>query len=792
MKKISIKVKLIFWITLIILFFGSFTALGVYIEAKKKLIGFKQDNLLLSTIKESSILANIFDNSKELVNKIAQRQELADYILEGERELQDPAVLNIFSNYNIGSNYSAIYLLDQDGLTLVSTDPSFVDKNYAFRDYFKLAISGKTATDVAVGVTSQKLGFYFASPIKKDNLIIGVVVVKLEPNKINLALETGNQDTDGDIAFNLVDEFGVIMAGDEDRLYKSLGTLSESDQDLIKQKRRYAEKKIDSLAYEELQKDLEFYSQTVISENLNILDKQEKFVILNRISPYPFYILAEVQHQDVVLSARKVSLYIAANVLVAAICVGLMIYWLVTKLIAPIMKLKMIAESISEGNFSKRVNIKTGDEIEDLAKSLNKMIDKIVEKEQQTAKKVKHQTYILQKQAQNLEGQREAMLNALKDAEEEKEKSLRYAKDLQKFQLALSKASDLVVITDNEGIIVYANPALEAITDYKIKDVIGKKAGVRGNWGGNMNKAVYEQMWKTIKKDKKMYIGEVTNKKKSGIFYIAEIRTFPILDEKGDVQFFVAIERDITKAKEVDRMKTEFISLVSHQLRTPLSAMKWFLEMMLAGDAGKLTKTQEDYVSNVNDSNERMIELVNSLLNVSRIEAGKIIVEPKLVSFPKLVDEIVTGFESRFEEKKQQVNVERKQKIPRIKIDPKLIHHVLMNLLSNASKYTPNKGKITITIDINDRSLICSIKDTGYGIPESQHRYIFSKFFRGDNIVAKETDGTGLGLYLAKLIVEASGGAIWFKSTEDKGSTFTFTLPLKGSKPASGEIRLVN
>jgi signal transduction histidine kinase len=208
--------------------------------------------------------------------------------------------------------------------------------------------------------------------------------------------------------------------------------------------------------------------------------------------------------------------------------------------------------------------------------------------------------------------------------------------------------------------------------------------------------------------------------------------------------------------------------------------MKWFLEMLVNGDLGPMEEKQKSVVTDVYNSNERIIMLVNDLLDVSRMESGKVVLEPTPTNLIDFLKSMLPEVAQNFTKRKQTFDFEKPESLPRISIDPKLIWQALSNLLTNASKYTPDGGRVILKLTLESQDILIQVSDNGYGIPEFQKSRIFEKFFRADN--TSKMEGTGLGLYIVKEIIEASGGKIWFESTEGKGTTFSVTLPLSGSK----------
>ncbi len=256
--------------------------------------------------------------------------------------------------------------------------------------------------------------------------------------------------------------------------------------------------------------------------------------------------------------------------------------------------------------------------------------------------------------------------------------------------------------------------------------------------------------------------------------------------EEYNVGTKLLIRRDLElsraneKLQKLDEVKSNFISIVAHQLRTPLSGVKWTLSMLLSGDMGPLNNDQKTFLMKSYESNTRMITLVNDMLVADGIQSGRVHYGFKHMDIVDLMDNVL--FEVSPQATKRSITIAYKNKfadLPQAYADPETMRAVLQNLLENSIKYTMDGGKIEIDVKKDNNYLVVSVADNGIGVPQDQVKNIFEKFFRARNAIKQETDGSGLGLYIAKTIIEKNGGKIWLDSTEGKGSTFYFTVPLE-------------
>jgi len=360
---------------------------------------------------------------------------------------------------------------------------------------------------------------------------------------------------------------------------------------------------------------------------------------------------------------------------------------------------------------------------------------------------------------------------ARKEAEEEKDKT----------QEIINSLADGLLVFDRENYLALINPRAEEFLNIKKGELIGKDVVDFSRFEQLKNLATL--IGKDIKED--LFRKEL---KLTGDF-ILEISTVPLIAGKTKVGTLIILH-DVSREKIVERMKTEFVSISAHQLRTPLSAIKWTLRMLLDGDLGKISEEQREFIGKTYISNERMINLINDLLNVTRIEEGRYLHKPFLSEIAPVLQFVINSYKEEFKKRLISIKFKKpKKKLPKVLLDIEKIKLAFQNIIDNAVKYTPANGKVVVSLENNDKEIMVSVKDSGVGIPKERKGRVFSKFFRGANVIKMETDGSGLGLFIAKNIIESHGGKIWFKANKEKGTTFCFTVPIRKTTKESAKKR---
>ncbi len=382
----------------------------------------------------------------------------------------------------------------------------------------------------------------------------------------------------------------------------------------------------------------------------------------------------------------------------------------------------------------------------------------------------------------NLENSKKAMLNILEDVQSEKDK----------FEVASKR---LQIATESAKIGIWEWDILQnkLTWDTQMYSLYGIKkekfSGAYDAWQSGLHpddkKFGDEAIQMALKGEKEFNITFRVVWPNKEIHYI-KANAIVERDNDGKALKMVGVNFDITHEKEVDLEKTEFVSLASHQLKTPVSSISWNLELLKSGDFGPLSKDQKKVVSEMYLMNQRMNELINTLLNISRIEMGTLIIEPVPTQLEKLCDEVLVELKSKIQAKKHTITKTYSKTLQSFSADPKLLRIIFQNYISNAIKYTPDNGKIDINIDTNTSDIVFSVSNNGDPIPKQDMNKIFGKLFRASNAQDQDPDGNGLGLYIVKKIVESSGGKVWFESGKGKNTIFYASFPNSGMKKKTG------
>ncbi len=396
----------------------------------------------------------------------------------------------------------------------------------------------------------------------------------------------------------------------------------------------------------------------------------------------------------------------------------------------------------------------------------------------------KFQTKLEDKVKQRTEELEKTKNKLAKTLEETKEAKRKVEGEKNKTSAIISNLVDPIIIIDQEDKINLYNPKAKEIFGFT-KSSIGKKVKKKDNYSMENFKEILKKDYE-IKKGKDM---EPANPKEEELIIehqgdklTYKIITTKVYDSKKRCIGTMKTFSDLTREKRINRLKTEFVSIAAHQLRTPLSAIKWAIKMILEGDTGPINQDQREILTKGFESNERMIKLVNDMLNVSRIEEGRLQYNFAKTNFKEVYETVVGNVKSKIKEKNIKFNIKKPDKMPSVYMDKEKIRLVIQNLLENAVKYTPVNGTVTLEIQKQKKNLRIKAKDNGVGIPEKDQKKLFSKFFRAENVKKMQTDGTGLGLFIANNIIKKHGGEIHFKSEEGKGTEFYFYLPLNQTK----------
>ena len=438
------------------------------------------------------------------------------------------------------------------------------------------------------------------------------------------------------------------------------------------------------------------------------------------------------------------------------------------------------------------------------------------EKAAELSRIVQERTESLRSKVEELNQTKSALLNLMDDLNEEKKGAEEKVIALEQTKIALvnvmedlknereavtESRSRLASVLDSivDGICVFdvdfkirmINPVMESWLGVRGADIEGRACDSVIKCASETGDAVIDSFARLLKESsneagKHLGLNLIA---KGGRIIPISVAASPVIQD-GRINGLVVVLRDVSVERGVDRAKSEFVSIASHQLRTPLTAMNWYVESIMSGDFGELPDQVRQSLNIVLISGRRLANLITALLNVTRIEMKYYRIVSELVSLKEICEGVIGEVRTAADEKRVTLSF-KAARLPKVQLDPNLIKIVVQNLVDNAVKYSFEGGSVAIDLSRDGEMAMLRVKDDGMGIPEEQQRSIFQKMFRAENAVQNVPDGTGLGLYIAKAVVEDFGGKIWFESEFGKGATFFVVLPLKGIKPRSGTQTLI-
>ncbi|RIZ61333.1 hypothetical protein KU43_03245, partial [Mesotoga sp. SC_NapDC2] len=449
-------------------------------------------------------------------------------------------------------------------------------------------------------------------------------------------------------------------------------------------------------------------------------------------------------NQEEMLAKRNRALDVARNasfstaiISSVAILLGVLFsMYLIVKIVRPITLLIEKIKLIAQGDYKQQLPGKGNDEIAELSREFNTMAARLNSYEEMNVQK-------LMEEKQKAEG-------------------------------IVDSIGDVVLVTDSENRLIVLNRAAEKIFDVRKDEVL------RNHFLEIIkNEEIFEQVKRTLggeRNEEKNYVD--VNLEKEGEKKYFRVKSKPIKNEQREILGVVTLMQDITKLKEVDSMKSEFVSTVSHEFRTPLTSMGMAVNLLLDGTTGDISEEQRELLEALREDQERLNSLVSDLLDLSRIESGKIQMDIQPNSLSEIVENALRPFPIQLKESGVKLNIDINEDLPKVKADFNKISWVITNLVGNALRYVPKDGtgEIEISARKTINKILVSVSDNGTGIPEDMQEKIFEKFVRAND----SQGGTGLGLAISREILLAHGGEIWVSSKQGAGSTFYFTLYFSG------------
>lgn len=441
---------------------------------------------------------------------------------------------------------------------------------------------------------------------------------------------------------------------------------------------------------------------------------------------------------------NNISLVLVGLIFIVLVII-LVIINLSYKITNPLLQLKNGLDSLLQNNFSFRMTLNSQDELGQIATSYNQL---------------------------------STNLNTLIASTTTNLGSITLQRDF--LQNILATFPEAVIVLNSQLVVIFLNTKAEQLLGTNMKSSYGKAIGLLIKVFSSNDPLLPDEYCPTFNT-----VGQPQIFTRKGIRLVSEKESYadlvsqPLKFPGGLQTGHLLTFHDISDEKHFDEMKLDFVSMAAHELRTPLTAIKGYLYVFLRDYGPYLNQEQVTFLTRVNIAAQKLVSLVENLLNITRIEKKALVIHLEPIDWIDDVKTTVEEFRDQAKDKRQElIFVTPTQEIPKLKVDKFRINEVLANLISNAISYTPIGGRIAVLIEKGDQEVITHVQDTGEGIPADAIPHLFNKFFRVSGVLEQGSKGTGLGLYITKTIVGMHNGRIWVKSEVGKGSTFSFSLPV--------------
>ncbi|MCX6730505.1 MAG: ATP-binding protein [Candidatus Roizmanbacteria bacterium] len=587
----------------------------------------------------------------------------------------------------------------------------------------------------------------------------------------------------------------ILYSTDKDRELKSVGTLPKSYQQDLKKYNPFEGLAISPLWYENIERAIESYSEPVMIEMLDKVESKNELLTVSRIKNYPLYLVSENELDIITNEVSNIARLFGIGIFGSALFSVLILAFIIRELLSPIEKLKKHAVRLGKSDFSEKIVLNTRDELEELGNVLNQMQENVTEQYKKLEERVKERTAeadatVAQMEEQNIELEegRTAILNILEDErqlEEDlkiekqniekkvEERTLELANEKSRLTASISSLPQAFLIVDINNSIVTSNTRLEQLFGTGDSEWTLKK--INSYLSDTFNLEEYTQ--KAIQEKTIIHEKEIPAGKLYVSVYIAPIVSR--ITDSGEVIGAIVTITDITEARNLSRSKDEFFSIASHELRTPLTAIRGNTSMILDYYVKDLLNPElKGMIEDTHAASIRLIGIVNDFLDMSRLELGKMEYKNVNVLLSPIINKIKSTLIADVLKKGTTIVSVINDDIS-VFGDPGKIEEIILNLVGNALKFTEN-GTITISAHLEKDAVQIDISDTGRGISLVNQNLLFHKFQQaGSSITTRDgAKGTGLGLYISRLMAEGMGGTLELKkSVEGEGSIFCLTLP---------------